>query len=74
MITGSSFTVQHSTGVVLACTRVVMLAGMLDHLKVDAYGDKLSLRSMASVSVRESQLLAVSAFDAQVRLLLLVTQ
>ena len=44
----------------------VIPAGLLDHLKVDAYGDKLSLRSMASVSVRESQLLAVSAFDAQV--------
>ena len=49
-------------------------AGMLDHLKVDAYGDKLSLRSMASVTVRESQLLAVSAFDAQVRRVLLDIQ
>ena len=57
---GTAVKKQHS---VIASTT----AGMLDHLKVDAYGDKLSLRSMASVSVRESQLLAVSPFDAQVR-------
>ena len=42
-------------------------AGMLDHLKVHAYGERLSLKSLASVSVRDSQLLAVSAFDPGVR-------
>lgn len=42
-------------------------AGMLDHLKVDAYGERMSLKSLGSVSVRDGQLLAVSAFDPGVR-------
>jgi ribosome recycling factor len=44
-----------------------MHTGMLDHLKVDAYGERMSLKSLGSVSVRDNQLLAVSAFDPGVR-------
>jgi ribosome recycling factor len=41
---------------------------MLDHLKVDVYGDRMSLKSIGSVSVRDNQMLVVSAFVPQVRL------
>ncbi|KAK9823660.1 hypothetical protein WJX72_004484 [[Myrmecia] bisecta] len=37
--------------------------GMLDSLKVDAYGSKAALKSLASVTVRDAQLLAVTVFD-----------
>ena len=46
---------------------IVHDVGMLDHLRVDAYGERMSLKSLGSVSVRDSQLLAVSAFDPGVR-------
>ncbi|KAK9916955.1 hypothetical protein WJX75_009186 [Coccomyxa subellipsoidea] len=39
--------------------------GMLDHLKVDVYGDRMSLKSIGSVSVRDNQMLVVSAFVPQ---------
>lgn len=38
--------------------------GMLDHLKVDAYGEKMPLKALASVTVRDAQLLVVTLFDA----------
>ena len=41
-------------------------AGMLDALKVDIYGERLALKAVGSVSVRESQMLSVSPFDPQV--------
>lgn len=44
-------------------TALTWCTGMLDHLKVDAYGERMSLKSLGSVSVRDNQLLAVSAFD-----------
>jgi ribosome recycling factor len=37
--------------------------GMLDHLKVEAYGDRVPLKAVGSVSVRNPQLLAISLFD-----------
>ncbi|PRW59470.1 Ribosome-recycling factor [Chlorella sorokiniana] len=37
--------------------------GMLDHLKVDVYGDRLPLKACGSVSVRDPQLLAITVFD-----------
>lgn len=40
---------------------------MLDTLKVDVYGERMSLKSIGSVSVRDQQMLVVSAFDPQVR-------
>ena len=39
---------------------------MLDHLKIDSYGEKLQLKSIGNVSVRNAQLLVVSAFDPEV--------
>lgn len=39
--------------------------GMLDTLKVDVYGERMSLKSIGSVSVRDQQTLVVSAFDSQ---------
>ena len=38
--------------------------GMLDHLKVDIYGERLPLKACAAVTVRDAQLLAVSVFDS----------
>ena len=37
--------------------------GMLDHLHVNAYGEKLPMKAVGTVSVRSSQLLAVTCFD-----------
>lgn len=37
--------------------------GMLDHLKIDAYGERVPMKAVGTVSVRDSQLLAVSLFD-----------
>jgi ribosome recycling factor len=37
--------------------------GMLDHLKADVYGEKLPLKAVGSVSVRDAQLLVVTLFD-----------
>lgn len=37
--------------------------GMLDHLKIDAYGDKVPLKAVGTVSVRDSHLLIVTLFD-----------
>ena len=39
---------------------------MLDALKVDIYGDRVALKAVGSVSVRDSQMLSVSPFDPQV--------
>ena len=39
---------------------------MLDALKVDLYGERLPLKAVGSVSVRDAQMLAVSPFDPQV--------
>ena len=40
--------------------------GMLDHLKVDVYGEKLPLKACGTVLVRDPQLLAISVFDPSV--------
>jgi ribosome recycling factor len=37
--------------------------GMLDHLKIEAYGEKMPMKAVGTVSVRDSQLLAVTMFD-----------
>lgn len=39
---------------------------MLDALKVDLYGERLALKAVGSVSVRDTQMLSVSPFDPQV--------
>ncbi len=39
---------------------------MLDQLKIDAYGGKVALKSLGTVSVRDAQLLAVTVFDPMV--------
>jgi Ribosome recycling factor len=41
--------------------------GMLDHLKLELYGQKMPLKAAGTVSVRNSQLLAVTVFDPSVR-------
>lgn len=40
--------------------------GMLDHLRVDVYGEKMPLKAVGTVSVRDAQTLAVTVFDPQV--------
>jgi len=37
--------------------------GMLDHLKVEAYGEKLPMKAVGTVSVKSPQLLSVTVFD-----------
>ena len=37
--------------------------GLLDNIKVEAYGEKVPFKSLAACTVREAQLLAVTAFD-----------
>ncbi|KAK9868932.1 hypothetical protein WJX84_000497 [Apatococcus fuscideae] len=37
--------------------------GLLDNIKVDAYGEKVPFKSIAACTVREAQLLVVTAFD-----------
>ena len=39
---------------------------MLDTIKVDAYGDRMPLKGVASVTVKDSQSLNVSVFDPSV--------
>ena len=39
-------------------------AGMLDHIKVDVYGERLPLKAVGSATVRSAQLLAITLFDA----------
>ena len=43
-----------------------MHAGLLDALKVDLYGERLSMKAVGSVSVRDTHMLSVSPFDPQV--------
>ena len=38
---------------------------MLDHLRVLAYGEPAPLKSLASVAVREGQMLVVTPFDPE---------
>ena len=44
---------------------IVMLAGLLEHLPVLAYGERMSLQSLGSVSVQDAQTLIVTPFDPQ---------
>ena len=37
--------------------------GMLDHLKIEAYGEHMPMKAVGTVSVRDAQLLAVTLFD-----------
>lgn len=37
--------------------------GMLDHLRLDLYGEKMPLKACGTVSVRDAQLLVVTVFD-----------
>ncbi len=42
------------------------MAGMLDLVKVEVYGDTMPMKGVAAVSVRDAQMLAVSVFDPSV--------
>lgn len=46
--------------------RIDVRPGLLEHLPVQAYGDSMSLQSLASVSVQDAQTLLVTPFDPQV--------
>lgn len=39
--------------------------GLLDHLPVMAYGERMSLQSVAQTSVQDAQTLIVTPFDPQ---------
>ena len=43
---------------------------MLEHVRADVYGERLPLSSVATVLVRDPQLLVVSVFDPSVRTVL----
>jgi ribosome recycling factor len=38
-------------------------AGLIEHMKVDAYGSEVELRTMAGLSVPEARLLVISPYD-----------
>lgn len=40
---------------------------MLDAIRIEAYGDRVPLKGIASISVRDRQTLAVSVYDESVR-------
>ena len=42
-------------------------AGLIENLTVDVYGDKVPLRSLGAISVRDAQTLLVSPWDKGVR-------
>lgn len=41
-------------------------SGMLEHVKADVYGERMPLSAVATVLVRDPQLLVVSVFDPSV--------
>lgn len=41
-------------------------AGMLDHLKVEVYGDSMPMKACGMATVRDPQLLVFNVFDPQV--------
>lgn len=41
-------------------------AGMLDHIRVEAYGEKMPLHTLATVLARDAQLLVASVYDPSV--------
>ena len=41
-------------------------AGLLDHIKVHIYGQKMPLKAAANVSVRDAQTIVVTSFDPSV--------
>ena len=45
-----------------------LTAGLIENLTVDVYGDKVPLRSLGAISVRDAQTLLVSPWDKGVRL------
>jgi hypothetical protein len=48
--------------------------GLLDSLRVDVYGAKSALKSIASIAVRSAQLLSVTPFDSEVKHIQSVTE
>lgn len=57
---GSAASIHRCPGPQRSCT------GMLDHLKVDVYGERMPLKACGTVLVRDPQLLAVTVFDPSV--------
>ena len=41
-------------------------AGMLDHIRVEAYDEKMPLHTLATVLARDAQLLVASVYDPAV--------
>lgn len=48
------------------CACLSLLAAMLDHVMVPAYGEVQPLPGLAQVSMKNAQLLTVNPFDASV--------
>jgi ribosome recycling factor len=42
-------------------------SAMLDHIKMEAYGDRVPMKQCASISVRSPQLLVITVFDPQLQ-------
>lgn len=42
-------------------------AGLLDHIKVQVYGQNMPMKAAANISVRDAQTIVVTAFDPSVR-------
>jgi ribosome recycling factor len=53
--------------IVAALTLAECCAGMLDHIRVEAYGEKMQLHTLATVLARDAQLLVASVYDPSVR-------
>lgn len=49
------------------------VAGMLDHIRVEAYDEKMPLHTLATVLARDAQLLVASVYDPAVRTVLHVS-
>ena len=49
-------------------------AGMLDHIRVEAYDEKMPLHTLATVLARDAQLLVASVYDPAVRCFCVVVQ
>ena len=47
-------------------TADMLTAGLLENLSIEMYGDRVPLRSLAAISIRDAQTLLVSPWDKEV--------
>ena len=48
--------------------KLCLYAGLLDHIKVQVYGQNMPIKAVANISVRDAQTIVVTAFDPSVRI------